>query len=125
MNDNIYPSLVEPGVKYYLDCTLKQCHKYKEKYNNIVFNAFIFLFFISILGILLMYRYKGKPTNVEIEIKNRKKQEYIISKLQQISNIKKDMNDKIITDLPNWSDHPELKILNNKNFYNDFFNYNI
>jgi hypothetical protein len=120
MNSNISsPTLVEPGVKYFLSATLKECNEYKNKFNNIVFNLFILFIFVFILGIILLYRYKGKPTKVELEIKNRKKQEYIVSKLQQIANIKKNMNDNLITDLPNWSDHPELQLLNNKNFYNN------
>jgi hypothetical protein len=120
MNNNISsPLLVEPGVKYFLNATLKECNEYKNKFNNIVFNLFILFIFVFILGIILLYRYKGKPTKVELEIKNRKKQEYIISKLQEISNIKKNMNDNLITDLPNWSDHPELQLLNNKNLYNN------
>jgi hypothetical protein len=28
------PILVEPGVKYFLGETLKQCHKFKEQYNQ-------------------------------------------------------------------------------------------
>ena len=50
-------------------------------------------------------------TPIEMEIKNRKKQEYIVSKLQQIALIKKQTSERLITDLPNWTDHPELGIL--------------
>ena len=60
---------------------------------------------------ILVYKYKGKITPIEREIMNRKKQEYIVSKLQQIANIKKQTSEKLITDLPNWTDHPELGIL--------------
>ena len=28
------PMLTEPGVKYFLNETLKQCHTFKEKHNN-------------------------------------------------------------------------------------------
>ena len=30
--ENIRPMLTEPGVKYFINETLKQCHQYKEKY---------------------------------------------------------------------------------------------
>jgi hypothetical protein len=51
-----------------------------------------------------MYRYKGKPTPAEIELKNRKKQEYIVSKLQQLAIEKKKntVNTSMITGLPEW-----------------------
>ena len=28
------PILIEPGVRYFLNETLKQCHIFKENYNN-------------------------------------------------------------------------------------------
>ena len=71
----------------------------------------MFVLFIIILGGILLYKYKGKITPIEREIINRKKQEYIVSKLQQISLIKKQTSERLITDLPNWTDHPELGIL--------------
>ena len=32
------PLLTEPGVKYFLNQTLKQCREFKNKYNNVIFN---------------------------------------------------------------------------------------
>jgi len=110
--DNLRPALVEPGVKYFIGSTLKQCREFKDKHINILFNISVFVIFSTIVTIILVYRYKGKPTPAEIEIKNRKKQEYIVSKLQQIAYIKRQTSDKLITNLPNWSDHPELSNLN-------------
>ena len=110
--DNIRPALVEPGVKYFIGSTLKQCREFKDKHINILFNISVFVVFTTIVAIILIYRYKGKPTPAEIEIKNRKKQEYIVSKLQQIAYIKRQTSDRLITNLPNWSDHPELNNLN-------------
>lgn len=104
-------TLVEPGVKYFMSSSLKQCREFKDKYINILFNIGMFVLFIMIISGILIYKYKGKITPIEREIMNRKKQEYIVSKLQQISNIKKQTSEKLITDLPNWTDHPELGIL--------------
>ena len=109
--DNLKPSLVEPGVKYFIGSTLNQCREFKDKHINILFNLSIFIIFITIVSVILIYRYKGKPTPAEVEIKNRKKQEYIVSKLQQIAYIKNQTSEKLITNLPNWSDHPELSNL--------------
>ena len=33
-NNYAKPILTEPGVKYFLNETLKQCHSFKEKYNK-------------------------------------------------------------------------------------------
>lgn len=117
------PCLVEPGVKYFLDNTLKQCREAKDRYMNLLFNASVFV--VLVVGIfgVLAYRYKGKLTPVEIEIKNRKKQEYIIQKLQKISDIKKKASEIMITDLPNWNDHPELGILNSNPIGNSIGNF--
>ena len=35
-NDFEKPKLTEPGIKYFLNETLKQCHIYKSNYNNIL-----------------------------------------------------------------------------------------
>lgn len=106
--ENVKPSLVEPGVKYFIGSTLKQCRDFKNKYITLLFNISVLVVFAFAIGIFLYVRYKGKPTQADLEIKNRKKQEYIVSKLQQIALIKKQTSEKLISDLPNWSDHPEL-----------------
>jgi len=109
--ERVNTTLVEPGVKYFISCSLKQCREFKDKYMNIVFNISMLVFLILFISGILIYKYKGKITPVEMEIRNRKKQEYIVSKLQQIAQIKKQTSERLITDLPNWSDHPELGIL--------------
>ena len=103
------PSLTEPGTKYYLRGTLKECRKFKDKYINLYFNLGMIVLFVAIFGSILLYRYKGNISKEEISIKNRKKKEYIISKLNQLGEIKKKQN--MITDIPMWVDNPELKTL--------------
>ena len=53
------PYLTEPGVRYFINETLKQCHITKDKYYNIAFNVIAFLLFIIIIGFVLNYKYKG------------------------------------------------------------------
>ena len=36
-------TLVEPGVKYFTYCSLKQCREFKDKYINILFNVGMFV----------------------------------------------------------------------------------
>lgn len=109
--ENIKPSLVEPGVKYFVGCTLKQCREFKDKYINIFVNIGMFVFLVVLISSTLMYRYKGKPTPAEVEIKKHQQIEFINSKLRMIADIKKKTSEDLITNLPNWNDHPELGIL--------------
>ena len=50
--DEIKPMLTEPGVKYFINETLKQCHKFKEQYQNMIFNiTSLFLFLITLFTV--------------------------------------------------------------------------
>jgi ribosomal protein S8 len=111
------PRLIEPGVKSFLAYSLKGCRAYKDRYITITYNIVTFLVFIGFIGGILWYKYKGNISNYEKELKERKKQEYIISKLQQVSYLKNKQNHNIITDLPNWNNHPEAPILNRKIYH--------
>ena len=107
--DNI-PTLIEPGTKHFIRGTLKQCHKFKEKYINTIFNISAFIALSATISIILWWRYKGKLTPHEIAEKNRQKQEYLVSKLQQLSAIREqnNRNKNMITDLPTFEKQPEL-----------------
>ena len=98
------PTLIEPGVRYFLSSTLKECRKFKDKNITIFFNIYMAGLFIVVIGLFLLYRYRGKLTPAELEIKNRKKKEYIISKLNQIAFFRKNqgLENNMLTGLPHW-----------------------
>ena len=96
------PVLTEPGVKYFLNETLKQCHSIKMKYNNFLFNISLTVFFFVILGIFLIYKYKGKPTEEERQEKEIEKQQYILSKIKNFQLDKLRTQQSLITGLPHW-----------------------
>ena len=104
MNNTSSASLIEPGIKYFIGSTLKECHRFKFTHYSVLYNIAMCLFFLVVVGGFLIYCYKGKLTPPEIELKNRKKQEYIISKLQQLALYKKKQSQtqSMITDLPTW-----------------------
>lgn len=108
------PALIEPGVRYFISSTLKECRKFKDKHISVLFNISMTLLLLIVIGGFLMYRYKGKLSIMDIEVKNRKTKEYIISKLQQLALYKQHtyQSKNMITDLPAWTDHPEVNILN-------------
>lgn len=121
-NDNINkPKLIEPGVKYFFKGILKECHNYKQKNYNLVYNLFLFILFFLILGIILFYRYKGNKTPEEEYQKNLKDKQYIMSKLVYYNRANLENQQRIqnnmITNLPDFSNHPEASLLHRKIYF--------
>ena len=108
-DDYTKPSLTEPGVKYFLHQTLKQCHTVRDKFHNMIFNAGLLIGFFIVLALILFYKYKGKLTPVEIERKNIEKQQYILSKIQKFQLAKQAAQEELITGLPNWENEYDMK----------------
>jgi hypothetical protein len=100
--DAAKPILTEPGVKYFLNQALKQSHIIKEQFNNTIFNIGMLIFFLLILGSILIYKYKGKLTPVEISKKNKEKQQYILEKIKNFQIAKQKAQQELITGLPHW-----------------------
>ena len=104
MNYNSFtkPTLTEPGVKYFLSQTLKQCHDFKTKYHNYIFNMALLGFFLFILGSILIYKYRGKLTPAEKDRKNNDKKTYILSKIKNFQDAKRQAQQELISGLPEW-----------------------
>ena len=102
------PVLTEPGVKYFLSQTLKQCHIIKNNFHNTVFNIGLFIAFLLILGLILLYKYKGRLTDVEKHKKNREKQQYVLSKIKNLQEAKRRAHQELITGLPNWDSEYDI-----------------
>jgi hypothetical protein len=100
--ENDKPTLVEPGVKYFLKETLKQCKEFKNKYNNLLFNIGIGSTFFIVIGTILYVKYKGKLTPLEKEKKNKEKEQYILSKIKNYQDAKRIAQQELITGLPHW-----------------------
>jgi hypothetical protein len=111
-NDYSIPKLTEPGTKYFLNQTLKQCHIFRSNYNNILINICLFVGFLFILGAILFYKYKGRLTPIEKENKNKQKQQYILSKIKTFQQAKRTAHQELITGLPNWDS--EFDVIHNK-----------
>ena len=96
------PTLIEPGVKYFLNETLKQCHIFKNKHNNHIMNIVLMSGFFLLLGLILLYKYKGKLTPAEKINKNNEKKQYILSKIKNYQDTKLRESQSLITGLPKW-----------------------
>ena len=96
------PVLIEPGVKYFLNETLKQCHNNRVTIYYYVFNITIFVLFVSIVGLTLYYCKKNRLSDVEKRKKMLRDQQYVLSKIKfykdEVVEHKSNMSD--ITALP-------------------------
>ena len=108
LNDISKPALTEPGVKYFLHQTLKQCHIARDNFHNLVFNIGMLAGFLIILGLILLYKHKGRLTPVELERKNKEKQQYILSKIQKFQQAKRVAHEELITGLPAWDNEYDI-----------------
>ena len=54
------PRLIEPGVKYFLCKSLKNCYNVKQKYYEILFNVGLLSLFILLISVFLIYKKKIK-----------------------------------------------------------------
>lgn len=109
------PNLIEPGTKYFLGKSLENIHSENVRYNSFLFNFCLFLSFIILLYGILSFRKKNKITEQEKKQNDLLKKNYLINKVKEISDKKKEEYDKIITELPKFESDFELL---HKNFYN-------
>ncbi len=110
----IRPKLIEPGVKYFLNSTLEQCHIIKYKYYNFIYNLGLFVGLISIISIFLYYKYTQKNNKKLQEDKRRVEQEYIMNKLRFMQDYRKNQVSNLLTDLPTFQNNPEVQLFNRK-----------
>ena len=121
-NENINnPKLIEPGVKYFFKNILKECHNIKYRHYNLVYNITMLCLFVGILGIILYVKYKGNKSPEERYNKNLKDKQYIMSKLVYYNRVNLDNQNRIknnmITNLPDYTNHPEANILHKKIYF--------
>ncbi len=102
------PLLIEPGVKYFLNQSLKQAHIIKEQYHNLIYNIGMFILFLMLLGGILIYKYKGKLTPIEIAQRNLEKQQYILERIKNFQIAKRKAHQELITGLPEWDNEYDI-----------------
>lgn len=96
------PLLTEPNVKTFLGSALRECQKFKMVYNNTIMNLALLGCFIFILIVILVCKYRGKLTEREKQIREREKQEYILSKIKNYQTARAYSHNHLITELPNF-----------------------
>ena len=111
------PILIEPGTKYFLSETLKNCNKSRTYYSNILLNVSLLSFFIIIISLYLGYKYnikKNKSTEDKTE-KQMQIEDYILRKLGNVFYQHQKKNEEMITNLPKFESDYELL---HEKFYN-------
>jgi hypothetical protein len=104
------PNLIEPGVKYFLNETLKNTNKKRVIYDNYYFNFWLFLGFFISLAFFLYYKHCTKPTVEDLAKKEKLKKYYILSKIKSLN--EKSQSHQQITNLPNLDN--DIAIYNTK-----------
>ncbi len=94
------PNLIEPGVKYFLDKTLKNCNRKRIEYDNKLFNILLFLGLFTILFLFLYYKFKNKPTKKDLEKRDNQKKYYILNKIKSLNEKAAKERMEMITNLP-------------------------
>lgn len=97
------PVLTEPGVRFFISQTLKECKKKKDKYINTAFNVISFLSFILFFGFLLYTKYKGANNKEEMYRKEQVKKKYILEQIQKSQKLQTNSSMDLITNLPIWN----------------------
>ena len=82
------PHLVEPTIINIMNSQLNNCKKDKFSKNSMILNIFLFFLFVAIVSVVLFIQYKGKQNIEERIIKDNKKRNYILSKLQVLQKMK-------------------------------------
>ena len=115
------PKLVQNGTKYFFNNILKECNKVKQNNYNLFYNVSMFLLFVITLAIILYTRFKGNKSKEEVYLKNQKDKQYIMSKLVYYNKANVENNQRIknnmITNLPDYSNHPEAELLHKKIYF--------
>ena len=108
------PTLTEPGVKYFLKETLKNCRVKKDIEFNQLVNLALLTSFVVISSMLLYYKYKTRPTEEDRKKTKQLKRDYFMNKVRQLEAKKAKQLNQQITNLPKFESPFELL---NKNFY--------
>ena len=93
-------SLVEPGVKYFISETLKNCNKAKMEYYSTLLNIFLFTSLITIVGMILYFNYKTDDQSYKQREKMRKQEEYLANVIHKVKREQQRERGQMITNIP-------------------------
>ena len=94
-------SLIEPGTASFMGHILKRCGLNRKKRYNLIFNVFLGMTFVLVLGSTLYYAKKVKEHKSETkQMDDYQKQTYIMETIQKIHNIKNTYHNELASNIP-------------------------
>jgi uncharacterized protein YneF (UPF0154 family) len=110
------PKLIEPGVKYFFDKSLKNCNIVKKEYNSNIINIGLLILFIIFFGGFLYYKNNKKELEKEKKLINEERaKKEIIERCNKINEEKYKEQGHIITNIPKFEENEFEKNMNNLN----------
>lgn len=106
--------LIEPGVRFFYKKTLEGCHQVKERYYNGLYNLGLLLFLCILIGGILVFKRKTRPTLEDREKIKRKNYEYVVSKMRLFQDTRAHHAPTIVSDMPSWQNNPDVQIYDRK-----------
>ena len=104
------PSLIEPGVKYFLTETLQNCKNTKLAYYNNLWNLSLFLFLTIGLGVFLYSKYKSKIEDEKNKKqRERKIREYIAHNIEKVKKEEQKKRGEMITNIPEFESEHHIR----------------
>ena len=100
MDSDLDAPLSEPGVISFLNQALQESHKNKQAYYDMVINICMFLGTLLVMGLFLLYKYKGKLTPEEMAEQQRKSHRLILEKIRDCNLSVQRSRQALITGLP-------------------------
>ena len=94
------PILVEPGTKYFINQSLKQCRQKSINFYNNLYNIILLLIFLGIISGILYYKKSTKPSVQDKIQKENTKRLYLINKLKIYNHKMLKESQELITNLP-------------------------
>jgi hypothetical protein len=82
------PKLIDNNVKNYIFNSLKKCHEYRVEMYSYALNIGVFLFICLVFGITLYCCRKKPISQYDKDLKMKKEQEYILSKIRYLQQTK-------------------------------------
>ena len=106
-----FPRLIETNVHNYLFDNLQKCHQQKTTLYSWILNTSLFAIFFIVLFTVLYFCRKRKLLPHELEEKQIKEQQYVLSKIREykMEKTKKPQTMSAITNLP-FTYNPDLKL---------------
>lgn len=94
--------LTEPGMMASVHLALRRCHAFKQQYQYLLWNLGLLVGLVSAAGLILWFKYKGRPTPEEMAFREAERRAYILSRIQRYQAAKLQEKQTLITGLPQY-----------------------